>query len=335
MAKQGLIRVPYYPQLSCMQSLHPHAPLVMSALLFWMSRNQTQATFCEQRHNYQLALHLGLAYPDFVECMQKLHEHKLFIKHTFTLSPKEKTADSKERIEVRLSLDFIALQQLLESLGSHIKLKLLLHAADDSFDIYDVIDDKQLPLVQSLHGHLEGEIYHAAALETCRFLIYINEHCENLAATAIAPGWKLLLTVPYDMSEEAYANLLVERFMRPQEKAIDFNFSDGNFFLPAFEEIKGEIHSTRHYRKHQPSMSLAAALMLHLTCHFNEHLYFTSELSVEQLYSAFMLCYEINHKLPSLSEHYYTARKLSPQQLQIEQQHYQDIVRKITEDNIS
>lgn len=329
MAKQGLIRIPYYPQLSCLQSLHPQAPLVMSALLFWMSRNQTTASYCEQRHNYQLSLHLGLDYSVFVECMRILHEQHLFIQHSVILSPKEKTADSKEKEEIRLSLDFTALQQLLHHLGSDIKLKLLLHAADDSFDIYDVIDDKKLPLVQVLHGHLEGETYLKAAVEACRFLIYVNEHCENLAASAIAPGWKLLLALPMGMSEEEYAVQLATRFTRPQEKAIDFNLMDGTFFLPAFEEIQGEVHSIKHYRKHPASMTFAAALMLHLAEHFGKHLYFTSELSVEQLYSAFMVCREINGRVPVLAEQYYAERRLSLQQIQAEQQLYKKISQQI------
>lgn len=321
MAKQGLIRIPYYPQLSCLSTVHPHAPLVMSALLFWMSRNQTEATYCEQRHNYQLALHLGIEYPDLLACMQKLQQEHLFIEHTITIPPKEKTADSKDKTEIHLSLDFNVLTQLLQKLGVNLPRKLLQHAADDSFDFYDVVDDKRLPVLQALHGHLDGEQYQAAAVVVAKFLIYVNEHCENLASSAIAPGWKLLLTVPLGRSEDEYASELAVRFLRPQEMAIDFNFADGNFFLPCHDEIQGELHVVKHYRKHRPSMSLAAALMLHLSEHFPQ-LTFTSELGIEQLFPALALCHEINGQVPVLSEAYYQARNLTLQERQAENQRY-------------
>lgn len=321
MAKQGLIRVPYYPQLACLSTVHPHAPLVMSTLLFWMSRNQTEATYCEQRHNYQLALHLGLEYQDLVDCMQKLQQENLFISHTITIPPKERTVDAKDKFEVRLSLDFNALAALLQKYGMSIPRKLLHHAADDSFDFYDVVDDKRLPVIQSLHGHLGGAQYQAAALVVSKFLIYVNEHCDNLASSAIAPGWKLLLTVPLGKTEDEYASELAVRFLRPQEMAIDFNFTDGNFFLPCHDEIQGEVHVVKHYRKHRPSMSLAAALLLHLTTHFPE-LSFTSELSIEQLFPALALCHEINGQVPVLGEAYYAARNLTVRERQDETQRY-------------
>lgn len=334
MAKQGLIRIPFYPQLGCLARVHQHAPLVMSALLFWMSRNQTAATFCEQRHNYQLALHLGLSYEDFTACMAALHEQQLFIKHEITIKPKEYTPEAKDKLEIRLSLDFAALHSLLQRLGYPLDLKLLLHAADDSFDCYDVIDLKQLPIVQSLHGQLSNEAYLQACVEACRFMIHVNEHCENIAAAAIAPGWKLLLTVPLDMSEEDYAQSLAVRFIRPNERAIDFNFTDGNFFLPCFDEIQTKVHSVKHYRKHSASMTLAAALMLHLQEHFGEHVYFTSELSVEKLASAMMLCYEVNNVVPVLRNEYYVVRHLSAAEVSAEKERYNQIAERIRQDGL-
>lgn len=332
MAKQGLIRIPFYPQLNCLAQIDVHAPLVMSALLFWMSRNQTAATFCEKRHNYQLALHLGLSYPKLNECLEKLHAQQLFIKHKVIVKPKEYTQEAKEKEEIYLSLNFTRLYELLQSLGCHIELKHLLHAADDNFDFYDVIDLKLIPLVQSLHGCLNKKEYLEACLEVCRFLIYVNEHCENVANIAIAPGWKLLLTVPMGISEEEYAQQLVVRFTREQEMAIDFNFVDGNLFLPCYDEIQSKIHSVKHYRKHIPSMNLAAALMLHLQQHFDQYLYFTSELSVDKLTTAFLLCYEINGQVPELREEYYQARLLNEQDLQAEKERYRTLSAKIIAD---
>ena len=212
MARHGLVRVPYYPQLSVLTKLHPCAPQVMSLLLFWHTRAGTPEayTYCPKRHDFQLAQHLGLSLTDFQGAYERLCQEHVLGARTFEL-PAPAPAQN---------------------------LKLLAHAADDSFECYDVIEEKFLPLTQSLIGVIAGAEYEAAALLCARFMVYLNEEHEELAQRAIAPGWKLLLNVPLGQAPEDYAQDLVQRYLRPGERAVDLSFSDGNFFLPDHDHIK-------------------------------------------------------------------------------------------------
>ena len=67
MARNGLVRVPYYPQLSVLTKLHPLAPQVMSLLLYWHTRAGTPEaySYCPLKHDFQLAQHLGITLADF------------------------------------------------------------------------------------------------------------------------------------------------------------------------------------------------------------------------------------------------------------------------------
>lgn len=360
MAKKGLVRVPYYPQLSILGSIHRDAPLVMSLLLFWMARS-TEPTFCEVRHNYQMAMHLGLPLADFTACLEALKQQHLFIAHEFTIAPKEVTADSKERHEIRLSLDFAALEQLLARCNTEhtvqplhpltapapdasdsstssasstdtslapakvapplppcvLNRKLLQHAADDSFDFYDVIDSKFLPVTQQLHGSLGGDDFTQAALLCSQLVVYLNDKYEDLAFKAIAPGWKLLLTVPLGQSWQDYAQELSIRFLRSGERAIDLNLTDGNFFFPDSNEIKSQQHLIKHYGKKTEPRTVASALLLTLCAHFPERLTFYSELSVKELSPALHFVHELWPQLDlsaAFTTDYFHARRLTPAQ---------------------
>ncbi|MCK0534551.1 MULTISPECIES: hypothetical protein [unclassified Anaerobiospirillum] len=322
MAKQGLVRIPFYPQLNCLRDLGSDIPLVMSALLFWMSRAK-EPTFCPKRHNHQIALHLGMDHQSFASAFEKLNAQGIFCRHEKFIEPKEKTEDSRVKVEELYDLNFSACQQLLAQHGFDISLKLLINAADDSFDCYDVIEEKFLPTIQSLHGFLSGADYERAALDMAALTVYINEFHEDFAFKAIAPGWKLLLAIPMGAQWQDYARELSVRFMRAGERAIDFSFTDGNFFVPDHAEIKSKIHMVKHYGNKHEARIMAAAMMMALACRFPEHLTFTSELSVSQLIPALALVKEAFTDLdlsPALREDYYTSRRLSVQQQASEEQ---------------
>lgn len=328
MAKQGLIRVPYYPQLNCLNSLHPQAGIVMSALLFWMCRNK-EANYCEQRHNYQLALHLGIEVKELIDCLAKLKEKGLFKEHIFYIEPKEKTADSKVREEIRLTLNFGVLQQLLSSFNTNIDLKLLLHAADDSFDFYDVIDLKELPVIQKLNGTLQGEDYDKAALLISTLALYVNEYDEEFAFKAIAPGWKILLTIPMHMTLEQYAQELSQRFLRKGERAIDFSFTDGNFFLPDYQEIKNLFHQTSHYGKKMEARDLCCAFMLALSTVFKDKLSYVGEYPVSQMQKAISICKEALNLKVELSDFWFKEQNLTDEQIAQQKDLFDKLVTKV------
>ena len=302
MARHGLVRVPYYPQLSVLTKLHPCAPQVMSLLLFWHTRAGTPEayTYCPKRHDFQLAQQLGLSLTEFQGAYERLCQEHVLGARTFELLPKEATPGSKIKSETRYNLNLGALKDLLTKLGAPTpaqNLKLLAHAAADSFECYDVIEEKFLPLTQSLIGVIAGAEYEAAALLCARFMVYLNEEHEELAQRAIAPGWKLLLNVPLGQAPEDYAQDLVQRYLRPGERAVDLSFSDGNFFLPDHDHIKTTIHTVKHYqgRKDHGALTITAALMLLLCAHFPKNFSYSSELAIAELKDALELLAAFDH----------------------------------------
>lgn len=328
MAKQGLVRIPFYPQLNCLTAIDEQAPLVMSALLFWMTRSK-EPSYCPARHNYQMALHLGINIQIFNQCLEKLQATGIFNEHIVQIPPKEVTADSKVRIEKYLDLNFNALQALLKEHGFSVSLKLLKHASDDSFDCYDVIEEKFLPTTQCLLGYLSAQDYEQAALIASTIGVYINEFDEEFALKAIAPGWKLLLAVPMNSTWQEYAQELTVRFLRAGERAIDFSFTDGNFFFPDYSEIKSKLHLVKHFGNKVESRIMAATMMLALAAHFSDKLTFVSELSVKELEPAFIKLKAIYPDLDlslALQEDYYSSRRLSKDESALEHQRFAQLL---------
>lgn len=320
MAKQGLVRIPFYPQLNCLRDIDDKAPLVMSALLFWMSRTK-EPSYCPARHNYQMALHLDLAIGDFNSCLEKLEQCGIFNEHVVEIQPKEITKDSKVRIERYLALNYSSLQTLLKEHGFEVSLKLLKHAADDSFDCYDVIEEKFLPTTQCLLGYLSAQDFEKAALIASSIGVYINEFEEEFALKAIAPGWKLLLAVPMNSTWQDYARELTIRFLRSGERAIDFSFTDGNFFFPDYSEIKSKLHLVKHFGHKIEPRILAGTMMLALCASFPDKLSFTSELSIKELSPCFKYLKTIFPALDlskAIGDDYYHARRLTNEQIDSE-----------------
>ena len=79
------------------------------------------------------------------------------------------------------------------------------------------------------------------------------------------------------------AQELTVRFLRAGERAIDFSFTDGNFFFPDYSEIKSKLHLVKHFGNKVESRIMAATMMLALAAHFSDKLTFVSELSVKEL----------------------------------------------------
>lgn len=335
MAKRGLIRVPYYPQFNCLNRLDPCAPLVVSVITFWLTRSgdEQQYLFCPRRHNHQVALHLGIAFEDMERCIKILINEGLLPGQDFMVEPKEKTENSKTIVERRHALNLNRLSELLAKCSQgqiQLNCKLLQHAADDSFDFYDTIDEKFLPTTQRLKGFISATRYEQAAQLISEICVYVNEYHEEFALRAIAPGWKLLLAVPMNQSWQDYARELTVRFLRAGERAIDFSFTDGNFFLPDHAEIKATEHIVQHFNhsgKYREAKILASALMIALDSAFSE-LIFVSELDMDNLEPALTLLNEVRPDLVTTWQpdpEYYRQRRLTPEQTQKEQARFQAI----------
>lgn len=328
MAKVGLVRVPFYPQLQCLSILDNNAPLVMSALLFWMSRSK-EPSYCESRHNYQMALHLGLDINSYTKALQALKERGIFNVHQVSIEPKTITPESKVKILYYLDLNFLALSELLATFNVSLSTKLLKHACDDSFDCYDVIEEKFLATTQGLLGYLSASDYERACYLISYLAVDINEHDEDFALKAIAPGWKLLLTVPLNSTIADYAQELSVRFLRPGERAIDFSFTDGNFFFPDFSEIKNTSHIVKHFGQKQEPRIMAATMLMTLAASFATKLSFYSELSVAELTPSIIKVHEIFPELDLstiLGESYYHNRRLSAQEQEREQEAFAKVL---------
>ena len=117
-----------------------------------------------------------------------------------------------------------------------------------------------------------------------------------------------------DSKWDEYASELNVRFLRPSERAFDFSFTDGNFFLPDYAEHQALEHITKHYKQRDNySVTLCAAMMLLLQASFEDKLTYVSEISVANLKEAIELLCTYDHELAKsikLKDDYYTFREL-------------------------
>lgn len=288
MERVFLVRVPFFPQFNVLKDLHELAPQVVSLLTFWMTENR-EPSYCEVRHNYQIARHLCVELNDYVACLQILKDTGLFDTHEIETRKADPEKEISRKTEVRLTLKVRRLQELLNERGFKVPLSLLLNSANDSFDFYDVIEDKHLPIEQKLYGTISGKTYEDASFISALYLLYLDSEHQQLSLDAIAEAWRILLPLPEDTSLIDYAKELNERFLRKGERAIDVNLSDGNIFIPDHDEIKNLVHITRHYRKKELPMLVASSFFMMLSALFKDNLKFSSDLGLKELTKAVVL----------------------------------------------
>lgn len=283
-----LVRVPLFPQFNVLKDIHPLAPQVVSLLTFWMTENR-DPSYCEVRHNYQVARHLCVELEDYIACLNDLKKLRLFDEHEIETRPANVEQNIARKTEIRLTLKLRRLQELLSNRNLKLPINLLCNASNDSFDFYDVIEEKHLPIEQKLFGTLSGKTYEEASFLSALFLLYLDKEHAELSINSIAEAWRILLPLPVDMNIFEYAKELNERFLRHGERAIDVNLTDGNIFIPDHDEIKSLVHIIRHYRKKADPMTVGCALFILLAALFPTCMSYRSALSFKDMEHAFRL----------------------------------------------
>ncbi len=311
MAKTGLTRLPYYPQLSVLfKDGHGPQSLVLSALLFWQTRDE-KCRFQKKMHLYQLALHLKLSVKQVSVSLDELEARGLAYSYTESL-PKlvngqvALNADGSVQYLNRtyLQLNLVKLAYALQEAGeSALQVRLLRHAADDNFELYDILNKERLPLTQYLKGTVAGTAYDAACLRCAQLACQVTARNEDFAHRAIAPGWRMLLQPP------AQAQDIASRWTREGERAIDMEFADGTIFLPDNDCFGAQTHRIAHRGKAPEARILAAAFLMAASCECDS-LTFCSELPLEEIYTAAQVLHTYTGLKAKLSNEFCQARQM-------------------------
>ncbi len=312
MAKTGLIRLPYYPQLTALfDGRHGPESLVLSALLYWNTRDKI-SRFQKTQHLYQLALHLRLSPEEVgqsITCLENMgiayyvRERQLKKKDPAKLRQGLDLPDEYKEREF-LRLDLKKLSMLLQRQGQTTLSPLLLrHAAEDNFEIYDVINKERLPATQYLEGKISGPAFDAAALRCARLACAITAADEDFAQRAVAPGWRMLLQPPAQPQD------IASRWTRPGERAIDLEFADGTIFLPDNDCFGALTHRIAHRGNSREARVLAAAFLL-AAAWGEPELHFCSEIDLGEIKEAIALLYHSCGMKARLSPEFCSARLL-------------------------
>lgn len=307
MAKLGLNRLPYYPQLTVLTGgKHNALTLVLSALLFWNTRDVT-CRFQKKQHLYQLSLHLKLDREEVAETFDELYALGLIYDVTeLFLRKKDPVRLARgeileDKYEER-TFTFLDLKKLETALHEHgedgISVHMLSHAADDSFELYDVINQERLPLVQYLVGQVTGEDFERTALNCARLATALADRLSDFALKAVAPGWRMLLQPP------ATAEDIASRWLRADERAIDLEFADGTIFLPDSRCFGASEHHVSHHGDKIEPRIFAAAFLLAASAECPT-LHYISPLPLGVLKDAAALLFDLTGLCARLEEEYY------------------------------
>ncbi len=287
MAKHGLNRLPYYPQLTVLNGgRHGALTLLLSALLFWNTRG-SGCRFQKKQHLYQLSLHLKLPLPEIEAAMQELYARGLIYDETQRLerrgqvqpqSDQNQAATYIERTYTLIDIRKLAAQ--LQAAGENfLSTTVLEHASDDSFELYDVINKERLPLQQKLCGQISGRDFDRAALCCATLAVNLTASDPDFACRAVAPGWRMLLQPPVTAED------IASRWQRPGERAIDLEFADGTIFIPDSASFGAAEHHVSHHGKAAEPKVFAAAFLL-AACSACDNLQLITPLPLELLQQA-------------------------------------------------
>lgn len=316
MAKSGLWRLPYYPQLTALFSgQHGPESLVLSALLFWNTRD-AGCRFEARQHLYQLALHLNLEVPAVQEALERLTERgflysvteKRLKKADPHLAANGETPPPKYEKHVYLRLNLKILAAQLQAAGlERLSPRVLRQAAADNFELYDAINPERLPLTQYLLGSVSGEDFERTARNCAALVCSVAEKDEDFALKAAAPGWRMLIQPP------ATGPDIAGRWLRDGERAIDFEFGAGTIFLPDSSCFRAQRHQVVQPGQCREARILAAAFLMAAACSC-AGLTFCSEIDMSEIKEAAQLLYRHTGLKPELSETFCKERMLSPEE---------------------
>ncbi len=317
MAKTGLTRLPYYPQLAVLfNQQHGAQSLVLSALLFWQTRDE-KCRFQKKMHLYQLALHLKLSPTQVENSLCELERRGLAVSYTerfpkllngkVALNPNGSPCFIERTY---LQLDLKQLAAALQQEGeSALTAALLSHAAADNFELYDILNKERLPKTQYLKGSLSKKAFDAAALRCATLACRVTAYDEDFAHRAVAPGWRMLLQPP------ATAPDITARWTRPGERAIDLEFADGTIFLPDNDCFGALTHRISHRGKVREARVMAAAFLMAATIE-NSDLIFCSELPLDEIYAAAKLLFAHTGLKANLTPEFCRERMMSEKESQ-------------------
>jgi hypothetical protein len=300
MQLHGLCRVPYYPELNCLNAdLADKTALILSILLYWHSKVPHQR-FNARAHVRQLARNLRMDEDIIRSCLRKLVDLKILDYTAVNFKTNSDNPLKQQKTDEFYDLNFHNLHEVLKEHGLNIPVKVLHLAADDSFDHMAYISPERLPTLQGLYGMVKGEAYDETALNIAFILCGIckDETYEAFSYKALAPGWRMLVQADAD------PYLVAERWMREGERSIDVDLGDGSFFLPDGNYFGTEKHYIWHTKKNREPKILAAALYLVATAKTSEAQFF-SDLSLEELRESFTLLHRFTELLGKIEEPYY------------------------------
>lgn len=287
MQVHGLSRVPYYPELSCLN--RPGIPgdcsaQVLSLLLYWHSLDDHKP-FSLRHHTWIMASILRVT----PECISEvLHYLKglgvLGNGHRVYWDPGAGPAE-RHKPEELFELDFENLAARLKEHGLLIPVRVLKMAADDRFDFYVYLNPARLPDTQGIRGRLAGVAYAKAAECCARILCGICAAPEyrDFVVKALAPGWRLLAQPPAQPED------VLRRWQREGEQAVDLELADGVLFVPEAGRAGTALkYYTRHSTRAPEPRTLAATLYLSMAASA-PGVHFFSDLSPEELRPAYEL----------------------------------------------
>lgn len=294
MAKIGLTRLPFFKELSCLDKGNFSKKIfVLSILVYWCSKS-IDAKFSKTDYLYALGHNLNLSINELENIINEFIE-KGFIellkksKAQIKLEKKGEYAsisddDYKSFVEF-YKVNFYKLSSSLKAHNCNLSTKLLSHASDDSFDLYDIIELKKLPCKQILKGKILDDDFIKAANFIATFACSIVKDDESFANKAIAQAWLMMLCPPQEPND------IAARFLATEQRAIDLNLTDGNIFIPDASLIGNSYHLTNHYTNKSEPKIICAAMYIGL-CNLISNLEFTSECNVPIIQKALELIYK-------------------------------------------
>ena len=302
MTIRGLTRVPYYPELTvfCRSEVsNDCCAIVLSMLLFWHARD-THQRFNARKHAFQLARSLHLDPDKLKESLDYLASLKILDYEAVTFKTESEQEDKKEKTDEFYTLNFHNLYVALKERGFQIPVKILRHAADDSFDEYAYLAPQLLPVTQGLIGNINGELYSTAALNCARIIcgICADPALDSFAEKALAPGWRMLVQPPATPQD------IYVRWCREDERSIDIDLGDGSLFIPDGDVFGTSRHYIWHTRKPKEPRILAAALYLSFTA-LTPKMQFFSDLKPLELKEAVKILYRFTGLVAKFSDAYF------------------------------
>ena len=323
MEETGITRIPYYPELKCLNRGNIRGDitaLVMSVMLYWNSLEKC-IRFNARSHLELLSINLKERKEDIRESMEYLCSIGILEKETETIRTQSLQESKKIKFNEFYTLNFHVLKETLLRHGCNIPVKILKMASDDYFDIYAYISPRRLPVIQGVFGMVKGEFYEKAAVSVCQILCGIcsDKRYEEFSVKALAQGWRILAQPPVSAEE------LAARYLRAGERSVDVDLTDGSFFLPDGNCFGTQTHRIWHCAKTAEPKILAGSLYL-CFCTICPDLKFYSDLTVAELEPAIRLLYEFTGLKAVLTDRYFFYRELTGRELADEQLRYQQIL---------